>query len=80
MARIARVVAPGLPHHITQRGNRRQATFFGAEDYHAYIALIGEWCRYWHVEVWEFRGHHTELLIGIPGTPYLIRDLEEREE
>ncbi len=32
MARIARVVAPGLPHHITQRGNRRQATFFGAED------------------------------------------------
>ena len=29
MARIARVVAPGRPHHITQRGNRRQATFFG---------------------------------------------------
>jgi REP element-mobilizing transposase RayT len=28
MARIARVVARGLPHHITQRGNRRQATFF----------------------------------------------------
>jgi hypothetical protein len=32
MARIARVVAPGLPHDITQRGNRRQATFFGADD------------------------------------------------
>ena len=29
MARIARVVAPGLPHHITQRENRRQPTFFG---------------------------------------------------
>ncbi len=28
MARIARVVVPGLPHHITQRGNRRQETFF----------------------------------------------------
>jgi len=28
MARIARVVATGFPHHITQRGNRRQQTFF----------------------------------------------------
>jgi putative transposase len=28
MARLARVVIPGLPHHITQRGNRRQQTFF----------------------------------------------------
>lgn len=28
MARIARVIVPGYPHHITQRGNRRQKTFF----------------------------------------------------
>ncbi len=28
MPRIARVVATGIPHHITQRGNRRQETFF----------------------------------------------------
>ena len=35
MARIARVVSPGLPHHITQRGNRRQQTFFSNEDYRA---------------------------------------------
>ena len=27
MARIARIVAPGMPHHITQRGNRRLGTF-----------------------------------------------------
>ena len=33
MARMARVVAPGLPHHTTQRGNRRQATFFGTWEY-----------------------------------------------
>ena len=32
MARLARVVAPGFPHHITQRGNRRQQTFFCDED------------------------------------------------
>jgi putative transposase len=28
MVRIARVVVSGIPHHITQRGNRRQETFF----------------------------------------------------
>jgi putative transposase len=27
MARIARVVVPGLPHHLTQRGNRREPVF-----------------------------------------------------
>src|SRR5208337_1499384 len=32
MARLARVIAPGMPHHVTQRGNPRQETFFGEED------------------------------------------------
>jgi putative transposase len=40
MARIARVVVPGLPHHITQRGNRREPVLFGAEDYPLYRRLI----------------------------------------
>ena len=42
MVRLARVVAPGIPHHITQRGNRRQETFFCAEDDQEYIVLMGE--------------------------------------
>ena len=29
MARLARVIAPGMPYHVTQWGNRRQQTFFG---------------------------------------------------
>jgi hypothetical protein len=32
MPRAARLVVPGLPHHVTQRGNRRQPTFFGDSD------------------------------------------------
>ncbi|MEW6574290.1 MAG: transposase, partial [Bacillota bacterium] len=52
MARIARVVAPGVPHHITQRGNRRQQTFFCEEDYRAYLHLMAEWCSRWRVEIW----------------------------
>jgi len=35
MARMARVVIPNYPHHVTQRGNRRQKTFF-REDYYRY--------------------------------------------
>lgn len=40
MARIARVVAPGYPHHITQRGCRRQQTFFTKSDYQYYLDLL----------------------------------------
>ena len=43
MARIARVVAPGVPHHITQRGNRRQEVFFSDDDYSEYLHLLAEW-------------------------------------
>ena len=35
MARLARVVVPGMGHHITQRGNRRPQIFFRDEDYAA---------------------------------------------
>jgi putative transposase len=54
MARIARVVVPGIAHHITQRGVRRMETFFDDEDYEAYIALMGEWCRKSGIEVWAY--------------------------
>ena len=54
MARIARVVAPGLPHHITQRGNRRQQTFFSDDDYRAYLALMADWCRRCDVRIWAY--------------------------
>ncbi len=38
---MARVVTAGMPHPITQRGNRRQQTFFDDEDYAAYVELMG---------------------------------------
>ena len=43
MVRMARVVVPGIPH-VTQRGNRRQPTFFGETDYATYLDLMAEWC------------------------------------
>ena len=33
MARLARLVIPGLPYHVTQRGNRRGTTFFEDDDF-----------------------------------------------
>ena len=44
MARLARVVIPGVPHHVTQRGNRRQATFFSDSDYQEYLGLLVDGC------------------------------------
>lgn len=40
MARMARAVNPGIPHHITQRASRRQKVFFYDEDYQLNIQLI----------------------------------------
>ena len=40
MARMARVVVSGFPHHIIQRGNRRQKVFFNEEDYSEYLKLL----------------------------------------
>ncbi len=67
MARIARVVVPGVPHHVTQRGNRRQKTFFSDEDYEVYIELMAEWCAARGVEVWAYclMPNHVHL-VAVP--------------
>jgi putative transposase len=69
MARIARVIAPGMPHHVTQRGNRRQQTFFSPDDYTAYINLMAEWCKKCGVELWAWclMPNHVHL-IAVPET------------
>ncbi len=40
MARLARTIIPGLPDHVTQRGNGRAQTFFGVLDYRLYLDLL----------------------------------------
>ena len=42
MARLPRIVIPGMPHLVTQRGNRQERTFFNDGDYKAYRQLIAE--------------------------------------
>ena len=40
MPRIARVVVPGVAHHVTQRGNRREVVFFSEDDRQRYLQLL----------------------------------------
>ncbi len=49
MARLARVTIPNLPYHVTQRGNRRQQTFFCDGDYQLYLDLLAQWCLFYAV-------------------------------
>ena len=74
MARLARLVIPGMPHHVTQRGNRRQETFFNEGDYAAYLELMVEWCREEGVEVWGYclMPNHTHL-IAVPASEQSLR-------
>jgi putative transposase len=43
MPRIARVVIPGIPHHVTQRGNRREDIFREDGDHQQYLQLLLEY-------------------------------------
>ena len=52
MARLSRVVIPGLPHHVTQRGNRREPTFFEEGDYALYLDLLADAALRARTEVW----------------------------
>lgn len=65
MARLARVILPNYPHHIIQRGNRRQDVFFADEDYQYYLELLKEWCDQEDIEVWAYclMTNHVHLIV-----------------
>jgi putative transposase len=79
MARLARVVVPGYPHHITQRGNRREPTFFCDGDYATYIDLMAHWCAEWKVEVWAYclMPNHVHLIVVPESEEGLYRAIGE---
>jgi putative transposase len=63
------VVVPDVPHHLTQRGNRRQETFFCRQDYESYRELMAHWCTRCGVAVWAYclMPNHVHL-IAVPGS------------
>jgi putative transposase len=69
MPRIARVVAEGVPHHITQRGNGRQTVFDDAQDHHVYLKLLRKYTREHRLHIWAWclMSNHVHLL-AVPDT------------
>ena len=51
---MARVVVPGIPHHLTQRGNRRATVFDDDASRTRYLQLLGECAQRFGVEVWAY--------------------------
>jgi len=74
--RFPRLVVPGFPHHVTQRGIRKQQTFFDHSDYRLYIELIKELKVKAEVEVWSYclMPNHVHLVV-VPNRPQSLAKL-----
>jgi putative transposase len=59
------MVLPGLPHHVTQRGNCRQRIFFRDDDPILYLSLLRHFCRKSGTSVWAWclMPNHVHLIL-----------------
>jgi len=69
MPRLARNVCAGVPHHITQRGNRREDVFFTDEDRRAYLDWLKDYAEKCKVDILAYclMTNHVHL-IAVPAT------------
>ena len=67
MPRTPRSVVPGLPHHITQRGNYRQSVFVSDGDRHFFLRRLADRAHQYEIDVlaWCLMSNHFHL-IAIP--------------
>jgi len=65
MARLPRLNLPGVPQHVIQRGNNREACFFEERDYKVYLSKLEEYSRKLEVAVHSFvlMTNHVHLLL-----------------
>jgi putative transposase len=74
MPRLSRIVIPDVPHHVTQRGNRRMPVFFSDDDRREYLRLVagaaaasGTRCL-----AWCLMDNHVHLIL-VPPDPDGLR-------
>lgn len=69
MPRLSRTVFAGIPHHITQRGNRREDIFFTVEDREAYLVWLRDYCETFEVEILAYclMTNHIHL-VAVPAS------------
>ncbi|PIP02947.1 MAG: transposase [Zetaproteobacteria bacterium CG12_big_fil_rev_8_21_14_0_65_54_13] len=67
MPRLPRAVFAGVPHHITQRGNRRDDVFFTTEDRLAYLEWMHSYCQRHEVDILAYclMTNHVHL-VAVP--------------
>jgi putative transposase len=65
MARLPRLVLPGYPYHVTQRGNRRLPTFFEDGDYALYRDLLADAAERAGAEIWCYclMPNHVHVIV-----------------
>lgn len=78
MPRTARIIVPGIPHHIIQRGNRNQTVFFSNEDRSFYLRLLKTQAETYGLKFWAYclMDNHVHL-IAIPETEESFRAIAE---
>ena len=69
MARIARVVVPGVPHHVVQRGVRKMNVFFGHKDKVLYLNILRYQALRFGLQIWSYclMDNHVHLVV-VPET------------
>lgn len=83
MARMPRLVVPGYPHHVTQRGNRKLPTFFCDEDYRVYIEMAADMKERSGVELWAYclmpnHVHYVVVPLDVTGLSTFMQHLHRR--
>ncbi|OVE73586.1 transposase [bacterium B13(2017)] len=69
MARLARVVVPEFPHHVIQRGNRKQKVFFSEDDKRIYLNYLEWYAKPAGIKFWAYclMDNHVHL-VAVPET------------
>jgi putative transposase len=79
MPRMARAVAVGVPHHVTQRGNNRQRIFDSDEDRLVYLKLLREYADRRRLVIWGYclMDNHVHLIAAPQREDALARTLRQ---
>ncbi len=78
MARLARVVAAGVPHHVTQRGNARQHLLAEDDDRAVYLNLLAENLELYRAALLGYclMSNHVHLVLAPAKADSLARTLK----
>ena len=79
MARLPRVVVTDIAHHVTQRGNARQAIFESDTDRLTYLELLHEYCGLYHLSLLGYclMSNHVHLIVVPRAAQSLAQTLKQ---